>query len=57
MTKMKRYAIPAGLIVVVTVALVLLNEFTNLAFARDYAWLFITSAMLLGLWLARTSEE
>ncbi|MDT8341746.1 MAG: hypothetical protein RQ751_09565 [Longimicrobiales bacterium] len=53
----QRYALPAGLIVVVAVALVLVNEFTDLAFARDYALLILTVAMLLGVWLARRSGK
>lgn len=52
-----RYAIPFAFIIVMAVALVLINEFTDLAFARDYAWLFITGAMLLGVWVARCSGD
>jgi hypothetical protein len=54
---MKRYAIPAALIVVTTAVLVLLNEFTNLGFVADYAYLFIMAAMLVGVFMVRASDD
>ena len=38
-------------------SLVLINEFTDLAFARDYAWLFIAAATFFGFWLAHLSGD
>lgn len=52
---MRRYAVPASLIVLVAAALVLTNEYTSLTVVRDYAWLLITAAMLAGVFLSRRS--
>lgn len=54
---MRRYAIPATLIVLVATVLVLINEYTSLTFVRDYAWLLITAAMLVGVFLSRRSTQ
>lgn len=50
---MKNYLIPAIGIIIVTIILVLINEFTEMTFIKDYALIFIIAAMLLGVGLAR----
>jgi hypothetical protein len=54
---MKRFLIPAAGIVLVTVGLIAVNEFTELTIVEDYALIFIVAAMLLGVWLAKVSEK
>ena len=53
---MKRF-LPAIGIVVVTIILVVINEFTEWTFIKDYALIFIVAGMFLGIWLARLSEK
>jgi hypothetical protein len=54
---MKKFLIPAVGIAVVTIVLIVINEFTELTFIRDYAYIFIVAAMFLGLWLAKISDK
>ncbi|MEE4108997.1 MAG: hypothetical protein V2I24_06595 [Halieaceae bacterium] len=54
---MKRYLIPAVGIVLVTVGLVAINEFTELTIVEDYALILIVAAMLLGVWLSKISGK
>lgn len=54
---MKRYLIPAVAIVLVTVGLVAINEFTELTIVEDYALILIVAAMLLGVWLSKISGK
>lgn len=51
--RMKRYLIPAGGVVLVTLGLIAINELTELTFVKDYALILIIAAMLLGVWLAK----
>jgi hypothetical protein len=50
---MKNYIIPAISIIIVTILLIVINEFTEIPFFKDYAFIFIVAAMLLGLGLAK----
>jgi len=50
---MRNSFIPFLGIVLVTMILVALNEWTEWALVRDYAFVFILAAMLLGLWLEK----
>jgi positive regulator of sigma E activity len=52
---MKNYLIPAIGIIIITIILVVINEFTEINFVKDYAYVFIIAAMLLGVWLAKLS--
>ena len=54
---MKNYFIPAISIVVVTIILLALNEFTEFTFIKDYALVFIVAAMFFGVWLGKISEK
>jgi hypothetical protein len=48
---MNKKILPAVGIIVVTIILVTMNEFTELTFIKDYALIFIIVGMLLGGWL------
>ncbi len=54
---MKNYIFPALGIIIVTVILVAINEFTETTFIKDYALILIIAAMLLGVWLAKLSGQ
>jgi len=54
---MRHSLIPFLGIVLVTMMLVALNEWTEWALVRDYAFVFIVAAMLLGLWLEKQISE
>jgi hypothetical protein len=54
---MRNYLIPAAGIVLVSVILLALNEWTGTIVNRDYAYFFIVAAMLLGVWLTRLSKK
>lgn len=54
---MRQSLIPFLGIVLVTMILVALNEWTEWAVVRDYAFIFIVAAMLLGLWLEKQISE
>jgi multisubunit Na+/H+ antiporter MnhF subunit len=54
---MRNYIIPAIGIVVVTLILVTINEFTEMSFIKDYALILIIAAMLLGVGLAKFSDQ
>lgn len=54
---MKNYFIPAIGIIITTIILVVINEFTEMTFIKDYALLFIIAAMLLGVWLEKISGK
>jgi hypothetical protein len=47
--------LPALGIVIVTIILLTINEFTELTFVKDYAFIFIIAAMLFGVWLTKLS--
>jgi uncharacterized membrane-anchored protein YitT (DUF2179 family) len=50
---MRNYFIPATGIILVTIVLVLINEFTETTVIKDYALIFIIAGMLLGVGLAK----
>lgn len=54
---MRNYLIPAVGIVLVSVILLALNEWTETTVIRDYAYFFIVAAMLLGVWLTYLSKK
>lgn len=54
---MKNYFIPAAGIIIVTIILILINEFMETTIIQDYALIFIVAAMLLGVGLAKLSGK
>ncbi|MCB9325353.1 MAG: hypothetical protein H6571_16560 [Lewinellaceae bacterium] len=52
---MKNYFIPAIGIIIVSIILVAINEFTEMTFIKDYAYIFIIASMLLGVGLTKLS--
>ncbi|MBD3307224.1 hypothetical protein GF348_12645 [candidate division KSB3 bacterium] len=54
---MQRYFLPAVGIVLVTITLVAINEFTETTFIKDYALIFIVAGMLFGVWLTKLSDR
>lgn len=54
---MKKNILPAVGIITVTIILVVINEFTELTFIKDYALMLIISGMLLGVWLTKLSDR
>lgn len=54
---MKDYLIPAIGIILVTIILVVINELTDLTFIKDYAFILIIAAMILGVGLAKVSRK
>lgn len=52
---MNKKFLPAAGIIIVTLILVTINEFTELTFIKDYALLFIIAGMLFGMWLTKIS--
>lgn len=54
---MRNSFIPFLGIVLVTMMLIALNEWTEWAVVRDYAFVFILAAMSLGLWLEKQISE
>lgn len=54
---MRKKILPAAGIIIVTIILVTINEFTELTFIKDYALIFIIAGMLFGVWLTKTSQK
>tara|TARA_Y100001978_G_C23414247_1_gene300649 strand:+ start:366 stop:545 length:180 start_codon:yes stop_codon:yes gene_type:complete len=54
---MKKKILPALGIIIVTIILVVINEFTELTFITDYALICIIAAMFFGLWLSKLSDK
>ncbi len=54
---MNKKFLPALGIILVAVILIVINEFTELTFIKDYALMFIIGGMLLGVWLTKLSEK
>ena len=54
---MNKKLVPAIGIIVVTIILLLLNEFTETTFIKDYAYLFIITGMLLGVGLTNLANK
>jgi hypothetical protein len=48
--------LPATGIIIVTIILVIINEFTELTFIRDYALIFIIAGMFLGAGLTKLAS-
>jgi hypothetical protein len=54
---MKDYFRPAIGIIMMTIILVVINQFTEITFIKDYAFLFIVGAMLLGVELTKMAKK
>jgi hypothetical protein len=54
---MNKKLVPAIGIIVVTIILLLVNEFTDTTFIKDYAYLFIIAGMLLGVALTNLANK
>ena len=54
---MKKNTLPALGIVLVTLILLVINEFTDTTVIKDYAFLFIIGGMLLGVFLTRLGDR
>ena len=54
---MQKKLLPAIGIVIVTIILVIINEFTEWTFIKDYALIFIIAGMLFGVALQRLSDK
>lgn len=54
---MRKLLLPALGIVIVTIILVVINEFTEATFVQDYALILIIAGMLFGVWLTRLSDR
>ncbi len=60
--KLKKYnmsekILPALGIIIVTIILVAINEFTEMTFIKDYALIFIIAGMLLGVGLTKLADK
>lgn len=54
---MNKKFLPSAGIIVVTIILVTINEFTDLTFIKDYAFILIIAGMLFGVWLTKLSDR
>ena len=54
---MNKNILPATGIIVVTIILLALNEFTEMTLIKDYALIFIISGMLLGVALTKFANK
>ena len=54
---MNKKFLPALGIILVAIILIVISEFTDLTFIKDYALMFIIGGMLLGVWLTKLSEK
>lgn len=54
---MQRKFLPALGIIIVTVILVAINEFTEMTFIKDFALIFIVAGMLFGFMLSHKSNK
>jgi hypothetical protein len=54
---MNKKFLPALGIIFVTIILLLINEFTEMTFIKDYALIFIIAGMFLGVWLTKISDK
>lgn len=54
---MQKKILPALGIVIVSVILIVINEFTELTFIKDYAIILIIAGMLLGVGLTKLSDK
>jgi len=54
---MNKKILPALGIIIVTIILVAINEFTEMTFIKDYALIFIIAGMLLGVGLTKLADK
>lgn len=54
---MRNYLIPATGIILVTIILIAINEWTDMTFIKDYALILIIAAMLFGVALTKISSK
>ena len=54
---MNKKVLPAFGIIIVTIILVAINEFTEMSFIKDYALIFIIAGMFLGVGLAKLADK
>ena len=54
---MNKKFLPSAGIIVVTIILVTINEFTDLTFIKDYAFILIIAGMLFGVWVTKLSDR
>lgn len=54
---MNKKFLPALGIIFVTIILLLINEFTEMTFIKDYALIFIIAGMFFGVWLTKISDK
>jgi len=54
---MNKKILPALGIIIVTIILVVINEFTEMTFIKDYALIFIIAGMLLGVGLTKLADK
>lgn len=54
---MRKLLLPAVGIVIVTIILLAINEFTETTFIKDYALILIIAGMLFGVWLTKLSDR
>ena len=54
---MNNKTLPAVGIILVTIVLVIINEFTEWTFIKDYALILIITGMLFGVFLAKLSSR
>lgn len=54
---MNKNFLPAVGIIVVTGILLLINEFTEWTFIKDYALVFIIGGMFFGMWLTKWADR
>ncbi|MFO7658620.1 MAG: hypothetical protein R6W78_16290 [Bacteroidales bacterium] len=54
---MNKKILPGVGIIIVTLILVAINEFTELTFIKDYALIFIVAGMLFGVWMSKLSDK
>ena len=50
---MKKITLPALAIILVTIILLIINEYTALTWISDYALILIIAGMFLGVWLVK----
>ena len=54
---MKKKIFPAIAIIIVTIILIIINEFTESTIIKDYALIFIIFGMFFGFWIAKISTK
>ncbi len=54
---MQKKIFPAIGIVIVSIILLAINEFTEMTFIKDYALIFIIAGMMFGVWLTKLTDR